>query len=194
MCLTSKPFCFPVHHTISFRAFKQGAHFYADKGPYSQGYGLPSGHVRLSALDRKEGRTPKNWCLPTAVLEKTSESPWDCEEIKPVNLKGDRPWILTGRLMLSWSSSILVIWYEQTTLWKSPWCWERLRAEVEEGVRGWDGWTSLMQWTWTWANSRRWWGTGRPGVLQSMGVTKSWTQLANWTATTTCVCNVGYLK
>ena len=26
-----------------------------------------------------------------------------------------------------------------------------------------------MQWTWTWANSGRWWWTGRPGVLQSMG-------------------------
>ena len=45
---------------------------------------------------------------------------------------------------------------------------ERLRAE-EEGIRGLDGWTaSPMQWTWTWANSRRWWGTGRPGVLLSM--------------------------
>ena len=26
-----------------------------------------------------------------------------------------------------------------------------------------------MQWTWTWTNSRRCWGTGRPGMLQSMG-------------------------
>ena len=44
---------------------------------------------------------------------------------------------------------------------KSPWCWERLRAEGEEGIRGWDGWmASLMQWTWTWANSRRWWVKG----------------------------------
>ena len=35
--------------------------------------------------------------------------------------------------------------------------------------RGWDGWmASPIQWTWTWANSRRWWGTGKPGVLQSM--------------------------
>ena len=25
-----------------------------------------------------------------------------------------------------------------------------------------------MQWTWTWANFGRWWGTGRPGVLQSI--------------------------
>ena len=51
--------------------------------------------------------------------------------------------------------------------------WERLRAEGEEDIRGWDGWmASLMQWTWTWANFERWWGTGRPGVLQSMGLQK----------------------
>ena len=35
-------------------------HYFADKGPYSQGSGLPSGHVSLSDLDWKEGRTPKN--------------------------------------------------------------------------------------------------------------------------------------
>ena len=71
-----------------------------------------------------------------------------------------------------WSrnSSILAIWCEQLTHWKSPWCWEKLRAEGEEGVRGWDGWmASLMQWTWTWENFGRWWGTGRPGMPQSMG-------------------------
>ena len=32
-----------------------------------------------------------------------------------------------------------------------------------------DRWRHWWQWTWTWANSGRWWGTGRPGVLQSMG-------------------------
>ena len=70
----------------------------------------------------------------------------------------------------SWSSSILVTWWEQPVHWESPWCWERLRVEEEEGIRGWDGWmASQTQWTWTWANSRRWWGTGSPGVLQSWG-------------------------
>ena len=39
---------------------------------------------------------PKNWCLQTVVLEKT-ESPLDSKEIKPVNLKGNQPWILSGR-------------------------------------------------------------------------------------------------
>jgi len=30
------------------------------------------------------------------VLEKTLESPLDCKEIKPVNLKGNQPWIFIG--------------------------------------------------------------------------------------------------
>ena len=40
------------------------------------------------------------------------------------------------------------------------------------GQQRWDGWIALptaIQWTWTWANFRRQWGTGRPGVLQSTG-------------------------
>ena len=47
---------------------------------------------------------------------------------------------------------------------------ERLKAEGEEGDRGWEGWmASLFQWTWAWANSRRQWRTRRPGMLQSTG-------------------------
>jgi len=69
----------------------------------------------------------------------------------------------------SWNSSTLATWCKQPTHWKRPWCWETLKAE--EGDRGWDGWmASSIQWTWTWANSGRWWGTGRPGVLLSMGL------------------------
>ena len=30
-------------------------------------------------------------------LEKTPKSPLDCKEIKPVNPKGNQPWIFTGR-------------------------------------------------------------------------------------------------
>ena len=44
------------------------------------------------------------------------------------------------------------------------------RAWGEGGDREWDGWMALLiQRTWTWANSGRWWGTGKPGVLQSTG-------------------------
>ena len=62
-------------------------HYSTNKGPYSQGYGLPSGHIQL---DRKEGRMLKNRCLRTVVLEKTPESPLDSKEIKSVNPKGNQ--------------------------------------------------------------------------------------------------------
>ena len=63
---------------------------------------------------------------------------------------------------------------KQLTHWKSPWCWERLRAGGGEHVRGWEcRMTSPMQWTWTWSNFGRWWGTERPGMLQSVGSQES---------------------
>ena len=64
----------------------------------------------------------------------------------------------------------LATWLEEPTHWKRLWCWERLKAGGEGGNRGWDGWmASQTQLKWVWANSRRWWWTGKPGVLQSMG-------------------------
>ena len=42
----------------------------------------------------------KNWCFQTVVLETTLESPLDSKEIKPVNPKGNQPWISKGILML----------------------------------------------------------------------------------------------
>ena len=67
---------------------------------------------------------------------------------------------------------------------KRPWCWERLKAGGEGDDRGWDGWmASLTQWTWVWVDSRSWWWTGRPGVLQSMGLQRirhDWVTELNW--------------
>ena len=48
---------------------------------------------------------------------------------------------------------------------------ETLKAEVEGDNRGYDGWmASLTRWTWVWAWSGRWWTTGKPGILQFMGL------------------------
>ena len=63
----------------------------------SQGYGFSSGHVWMWKLDCEESWAPKNWCFWTVVLGKTLESPLDCKEIKPVNLKGNQLWIFIGR-------------------------------------------------------------------------------------------------
>ena len=57
--------------------------------------------------------------------------------------------------------------------------------------RGWDGWiASLTWWMWVWVNSRSWWWTGRPGVLQFMGsqrVGHDWATELNWTELNYCL-------
>ena len=70
-------------------------HYFANKGPSSQGYGFSSSHVWMWELDYKESWVLKNWCLWTVVLEKTLESPLDCK-IKPVHPKGHQSWVLVG--------------------------------------------------------------------------------------------------
>ena len=91
----------------SRQCVKKQRHHFADKGPYSQGYGLSSSHVQVWELDKKESRALKNWCFQTVVLEKTLESPLESKEIKPVNLKGSQPWILIGRSDAEVEASIL---------------------------------------------------------------------------------------
>ena len=72
-------------------------HYFANKGPSSQGYGFSRGHVWMRELDCEEIWAPKNWCFWTVVLEKTLESPLDCKEIQPVHPKGDQSWVFIGR-------------------------------------------------------------------------------------------------
>ena len=142
-----------------------------DKGSYSQSYGFSSSHVWMWELDHKGGWALKNWCFWTAVLEKSLESPLDCKEVKPVIPKGNQLWIFIGRTVAEAEAPILWLPDVKSQLTgKRPWCWEGLKAWGDGGDRRRDGWmASLIQRTWTWANSGRWWGTGKPGVLQSMG-------------------------
>ena len=73
--------------------------------------------------------------------------------------------------MLKLKLSTLASWWEELTRWKRPWCWERLKVGGEGDDRGWDGWmASPTRWTWVWASSGSWWWTGKPVVLQSMGL------------------------
>ena len=72
-------------------------HYFAHKDLSSQNYSFFSSHVWMWELDHKEGWAPKNWCFWTVVLEKTLESPLDCNEIQPVHPKGDQSWIFIGR-------------------------------------------------------------------------------------------------
>ena len=157
---------------------KQRYHF-ADISPYSQSSGFSSSHVQMWELGHKKCWALKNWCFQIAVLVKILESPLDCKEIQPVHPKGDQSQIFTGRTDAE--AEIPILWPSDAKNWLE---WARLKAGREGEDRGWHGWmASLTQWTGVWANSGRWWRTGKPGILAIHGVAKSWTWLSEWRTT-----------
>ena len=84
--------------------------------------------------------------------------------------KGKKSWIFTGRTDAEAKTPIL--WSPDSKSWlisKDPDAGKDWGQE-DKGTTGWQGWmASLIQWTWVWAGFRRWWRTGKPGMLRSMG-------------------------
>ena len=109
--------------------------------PCQQSYGFFSSHVRVWESDHKEGWVLKNWCFSTVVLKKTLESPLDIKEIKPVNPKGNQPWIFTGRTDAKAEAPIL--WIPDAKIWligkdtdaRKDWGQEESEAAEDEMVR-----------------------------------------------------------
>ena len=115
----------------------------------------------------------KLWCWRRLV---------DSKEIKLVNPKGNQPWIFIGRT----DAEAPILWPSDVKSWlirKDPdagkdWGQEEKRATGDE-----DWMASWTQRTWVWASSGRWWKTGKPGLLQFMGL-QSWTWLSDWITAT----------
>ena len=117
----------------------------------------------------KKAEAPKNGCFWTVVLEKTLESPLDCKEIKPVNPKENQSSIFTGRT----DAKAPLVWPPDEKSWllrKDPDAGKDWRREekgtTEDEMVGWHHRLKGHEW----ASSGGWWWTGRPGVLQSMGL------------------------
>ena len=155
-------------------------HYFANKGPSSQGYGFSSGHVCMWELDCEESWAPKELTLLNCGVGEVS---WESLE-----LQGD----LTSP---SWRRSVLGVH------WKD-WCWswnsntlttsceelthlKRLGAGGEGDDRGWDGWmASPTRWTWVWVNWIQELVMDREACCRRAaihGVAKSQTRLSDWT-------------
>ena len=117
---------------------KKQRHHLADKDLYSQSYGLTSSHQWMWELAHKEGWAQKNWCFWTVVLEKTLESSFDSTEIKPVNSKGNQPWIFIGRTEAE--APILCLPDAKNKLIVKDLHPGKDWRQKKKGTRGWDGW------------------------------------------------------
>ena len=163
-CFWKKSYGKPKQH------IKKQSHYFANKGLSSQSYGFSSSHVWMWELDYRESWVPKNWCFWTVVLEKTLESLLDCKEIKPVHPKGNQSWIFTGRTDAKVEATI--VWLPDVMsqlIRKDPDAGQDWRQEekgtTEDKMVGWHHWLNGH----VWASFGRW-RTGKPGMLQSMGL------------------------
>ena len=147
---------------------KKQRHYFADEGPYSQSYGFSSSHVWMWELDHKEGWMPKNWCFWMWCWRRLLRVPWTARRsnqliLKEINLESSLEGLMLKlKLQYFWPPDV-----KSWLIWKTLML-GKIEGERRRGWdnRGWDGWMASP----TRVSFRSWWWTGRPGVLQFMGL------------------------
>ena len=125
-------------------------------------------------------------CFWTMVLEKSLENPLDRKEIKPVNPKGNQPWIFIGRTGADIEA--LLLWpldVKSGLTGKDPDAgkdWEQEEKGVTEDEMV--GWHHESWWTWVWENSGRQWRTGKLSHAAVHGIAKGIIWVTDWTSVT----------
>ena len=75
-------------------------HYFANKGPSSQSFFFPSGHVWMWEVDHKESWALKNWCFLTVVQRRLLRVPWTARRSNQSILKEISPEYSLEGLML----------------------------------------------------------------------------------------------
>ena len=144
-------------------------HYFANKGPSSQGYGFPvvmygCGSWTVKKAECQRIDTFELWCWRRLL-----RVPWTARRFNQSILKEISPGCSFEGLMLK-----LKLHSFGHLTWRVDSFEKSLMLGKSEGRRvdnrEWDDlMASLTQWTWVWVDSGSWWWTGRPGVLWFMG-------------------------
>ena len=155
--------------------------------PYVRGKAtcFSSSHIQMWVVGPKRRLSLKNWSFQIVVLEKTLESPLDASRSNQSILKEINPVYSFEGLMLKIKLQYFSHLMRRANSMEKTLMLERLRTRGDGDDRGLNGWmASPTQWTWVWANSGRWWRTGKPNTLQS---TSSQRVRYNWATEETFV-------
>ena len=105
-------------------------------------------------LDCEESWSLKNWWFWTVVLDKTLESPLDCNEIQPVCPKGDQSWVFTGRAdakaetPVLWPPHVKSLLIGKDSDAGRDWGQEK-KGSTEDEMAGWHHWLDRRESEWT---------------------------------------------
>ena len=131
---------------------------------------FPVVRYRCESWTIKKAKCQRIDTFKLQCLRRLLRVPWTAKSSNQSILKEINP-----EYSLEWLMLKLKLQYFGHQMWTTNSLENFLRLGKIEGrrrreYRGWDGWmASPMQRTWTWKNFWRWWGTGRPGMLQPMG-------------------------
>ena len=148
--------CKKIYNKCRLHIINQRRHF-ANKGPYSQSYGLSGSYVWMWELDHKEGWVSKNWYFWTVgCWRRLLRDSWRARRSNQSILKEINPEYSLEGLMLK-----LHLQYFSHLVGRANSLEKTLMLGKIQGKRrrGWQRmrWLDgiIAQWTWIWANSRR---------------------------------------
>ena len=148
---------------------KKQRHYFANKGPSSQGYGFSSSHVWLWELGYKKAESWRIDAFELWCWRRLLRVPWTPRRSNQSILKEISPEYSLEELMLKLKLQYFGHLCEELTHWKTPWCWKDWRlgekGTSEDEMVGWHHWLDRHEFEQT------------PGIvdgLRSLGCCSPW--------------------